>query len=185
MCACVYKFKFMTMTCRFVTLEWHERLIFYLGKYDTNTFWQEPNLQSESSCQKTRKVWKWKTNVQIETKNLFSPFHPENLILADASYLQTELLLFIQIIQTFSEFCFEGKKIKSCCSFTSSSITIQHILFTFIGNLKEKFGSESVGFVYLFNVVCINITMLQDIYNEFNTVPKQGPYLSYYNRTPW
>lgn len=72
-----------------------------MGKYDTNPFWYVPNLQSKSGYKKTRKVWEWKTNVQIEIKNFFSQFHPENVMLADASYLQTELLLFIQIIDFF------------------------------------------------------------------------------------
>lgn len=56
----------MTRACNFVILKRGKTRIFNSGKYVTDFFWQDPDLQSKFNYQEILEAWKWKINIQIE-----------------------------------------------------------------------------------------------------------------------
>lgn len=80
------------------------------GMKDSSSIWANmipipfdmcPTCKAKAAIRKLAKFENEKLMFKLRLRIFFSQFHPENVMLADASYLQTELLLFIQIIDFF------------------------------------------------------------------------------------
>lgn len=89
-CPCTHihrAFKFMTTTCRLGDLK---SLALRLGKYDTDPFWHNPDMQSKSSYQKIPEVQEWKINVQ-NWDNFFLWYNLENWRLTHVYFLKNTM----------------------------------------------------------------------------------------------